>query len=66
MSESHKRPEGECLWLNSLVKDMSRMDQKQRKDTVNEAKVLSSLKHPYVVPGTRTIPVLSEHLRVLV
>lgn len=29
--------------------DMSRMDQKQRKDAVNEVKVLASLKHPYVV-----------------
>lgn len=29
--------------------DMSRMDSKQRKDAVNEVKVLSSLKHPYIV-----------------
>mmetsp|Transcript_105327 Transcript_105327/g.298122 ORF Transcript_105327/g.298122 Transcript_105327/m.298122 type:complete len:416 (-) Transcript_105327:59-1306(-) len=31
------------------VIDMSRMDSKQRKDSINEVKVLSSLKHPYVV-----------------
>lgn len=31
------------------VIDMSRMDSKQRKDAANEVKVLSSLKHPYIV-----------------
>jgi NIMA (never in mitosis gene a)-related kinase len=31
------------------VIDMSRMDGKQRKDAINEVKVLSSLKHPYIV-----------------
>jgi len=31
------------------VIDMTRMDSKQRKDAINEVKVLSSLKHPYVV-----------------
>lgn len=29
--------------------DMSRMDSKQRKDAINEVRVLSSLKHPYIV-----------------
>lgn len=29
--------------------DMSRMDSKMRKDAINEVKVLSSLKHPYIV-----------------
>eukprot|EP00929_Paragymnodinium_shiwhaense_P115210 TRINITY_DN8393_c0_g1_i1.p1 TRINITY_DN8393_c0_g1~~TRINITY_DN8393_c0_g1_i1.p1 ORF type:complete len:436 (+),score=108.59 TRINITY_DN8393_c0_g1_i1:159-1466(+) len=29
--------------------DMSKMDSKQRKDAINEVKVFSSLKHPYVV-----------------
>lgn len=31
------------------VIDMSRMDSKQRKDAANEVKVLSSLKHPYII-----------------
>jgi len=31
------------------VIDMQRMDAKQRKDTINEVKVLSSLKHPYII-----------------
>lgn len=31
------------------VIDMSRMDSKQRKDAINEVRVLSSLKHPYIV-----------------
>jgi NIMA (never in mitosis gene a)-related kinase len=29
--------------------DMTRMDGKQRKDAINEVKVLSSLKHPYII-----------------
>mmetsp|Transcript_112887 Transcript_112887/g.319334 ORF Transcript_112887/g.319334 Transcript_112887/m.319334 type:complete len:428 (+) Transcript_112887:246-1529(+) len=29
--------------------EMTRMDTKQRKDTINEVKVLSSLKHPYII-----------------
>jgi NIMA (never in mitosis gene a)-related kinase len=31
------------------VIDMARMDTKQRKDAINEVKVLSSLKHPYII-----------------
>merc|ERR1719428_40230 len=29
--------------------DISRMDSKERRDAVNEVRVLSSLKHPYIV-----------------
>jgi len=36
------------LYVMKVI-DMSRMDSKQRKDAINEVKVLSSLKHPYVV-----------------
>jgi NIMA (never in mitosis gene a)-related kinase len=36
------------LYVMKII-DMSRMDQKQRKDAINEVKVLSSLKHPYIV-----------------
>lgn len=36
------------LFVMKII-DMSRMDSKQRKDAVNEVKVLSSLKHPYIV-----------------
>lgn len=40
-------PEGK-LYVMKLI-DLSRMDSKQRKDTTNEVKVLSSLKHPYII-----------------
>jgi NIMA (never in mitosis gene a)-related kinase len=36
------------LYVMKII-DMSRMDSKQRKDAANEVKVLSSLKHPYIV-----------------
>lgn len=36
------------LYVMKVI-DMSRMDGKMRKDAVNEVKVLSSLKHPYIV-----------------
>merc|ERR1719253_2385986 len=36
------------LYVMKII-DMSRMDQKQRKDAINEVRVLSSLKHPYIV-----------------
>lgn len=36
------------LYVMKII-DMSRMDSKQRKDAINEVKVLSSLKHPYIV-----------------
>jgi NIMA (never in mitosis gene a)-related kinase len=36
------------LYVMKVI-DMSRMDGKQRKDAINEVKVLSSLKHPYIV-----------------
>merc|ERR1719272_2905407 len=36
------------LYVMKII-DMSRMDSKMRKDAVNEVKVLSSLKHPYIV-----------------
>mmetsp|Transcript_97106 Transcript_97106/g.274489 ORF Transcript_97106/g.274489 Transcript_97106/m.274489 type:complete len:342 (+) Transcript_97106:146-1171(+) len=40
-------PEGKQYVLKAI--DMSRMDSKERRDAVNEVRVLSSLKHPYVV-----------------
>lgn len=36
------------LFVMKII-DMSRMDNKQRKDAANEVKVLASLKHPYIV-----------------
>jgi len=36
------------LYVMKII-DMSRMDTKQRKDAINEVRVLSSLKHPYIV-----------------
>eukprot|EP00439_Symbiodinium_sp_Y106_P022455 s3659_g2.t1 len=36
------------LYVMKII-DMSRMDPKQRKDAINEVRVLSSLKHPYIV-----------------
>eukprot|EP00927_Polykrikos_kofoidii_P038724 TRINITY_DN33146_c0_g1_i1.p1 TRINITY_DN33146_c0_g1~~TRINITY_DN33146_c0_g1_i1.p1 ORF type:complete len:362 (-),score=56.99 TRINITY_DN33146_c0_g1_i1:220-1305(-) len=39
--------EGKQFVLKAI--DISRMDSKERKDAVNEVRVLSSLKHPYVV-----------------
>mmetsp|Transcript_69247 Transcript_69247/g.122511 ORF Transcript_69247/g.122511 Transcript_69247/m.122511 type:complete len:427 (+) Transcript_69247:85-1365(+) len=36
------------LYVMKII-DMSRMDSKQRKDAINEVRVLSSLKHPYIV-----------------
>lgn len=36
------------LYVMKLI-DISRMDTKQRSDAVNEVRVLSSLKHPYIV-----------------
>lgn len=42
-----KDPEGKMYVIKVI--DMSRMDSKQRKDAVNEVKVLSSLKHPYII-----------------
>lgn len=42
-----KDPEGQNFVLKAI--DISRMDAKERRDAVNEVKVLSSLKHPYVV-----------------
>eukprot|EP00928_Gymnodinium_smaydae_P011390 TRINITY_DN14209_c2_g1_i1.p1 TRINITY_DN14209_c2_g1~~TRINITY_DN14209_c2_g1_i1.p1 ORF type:complete len:332 (-),score=75.17 TRINITY_DN14209_c2_g1_i1:75-1070(-) len=39
--------EGRSFVLKAI--DISRMDQKERRDAVNEVRVLSSLKHPYVV-----------------
>ena len=38
------------LYVMKII-DMSRMDTKQRKDAINEVRVLSSLKHPYIVLG---------------
>lgn len=42
-----KDPEGRPYVLKAI--DISRMDSKERRDAVNEVRVLSSLKHPYVV-----------------
>lgn len=42
-----KDPENRQYVLKAI--DISRMDSKERKDAVNEVRVLSSLKHPYVV-----------------
>lgn len=42
-----KDPENRQYVLKAI--DISRMDAKERKDAVNEVRVLSSLKHPYVV-----------------
>lgn len=39
--------EGKLYVMKTI--DISRMDGKQRKDAINEVKVLSSLKHPYIV-----------------
>mmetsp|Transcript_49486 Transcript_49486/g.107757 ORF Transcript_49486/g.107757 Transcript_49486/m.107757 type:complete len:355 (+) Transcript_49486:143-1207(+) len=39
--------EGKPFVLKAI--DLSRMDSKERRDAVNEVRVLSSLKHPYVV-----------------
>lgn len=36
------------LYVMKII-DMSRMDSKQRRDAINEVRVLSSLKHPYIV-----------------
>eukprot|EP00929_Paragymnodinium_shiwhaense_P066190 TRINITY_DN33172_c0_g1_i1.p1 TRINITY_DN33172_c0_g1~~TRINITY_DN33172_c0_g1_i1.p1 ORF type:complete len:378 (-),score=88.99 TRINITY_DN33172_c0_g1_i1:111-1244(-) len=40
-------PEGRPFVLKAI--DISRMDNKERRDAVNEVRVLSSLKHPYIV-----------------
>jgi len=40
-------PEGKPYVLKAI--DISRMDSKERRDAMNEVRVLSSLKHPYVV-----------------
>lgn len=42
-----KDVEGKHFVLKAI--DISRMDSKERRDAVNEVRVLSSLKHPYVV-----------------
>lgn len=42
-----KDSEGRPFVLKAI--DISRMDAKERRDAVNEVKVLSSLKHPYVI-----------------
>jgi NIMA (never in mitosis gene a)-related kinase len=42
-----KDPENRQYVLKAI--DISRMDSKERRDAVNEVRVLSSLKHPYVV-----------------
>lgn len=39
--------EGKLYVMKTI--DISRMDGKQRRDAINEVKVLSSLKHPYIV-----------------
>lgn len=40
-------PEGKLYVMKTI--DMSGMDKKQRRDAINEVRVLSSLKHPYIV-----------------
>jgi len=40
-------PEGKLYVMKTI--DMSAMDKKQRRDAINEVRVLSSLKHPYIV-----------------
>mmetsp|Transcript_88627 Transcript_88627/g.228589 ORF Transcript_88627/g.228589 Transcript_88627/m.228589 type:complete len:329 (-) Transcript_88627:296-1282(-) len=42
-----KDPEGRQYVLKAI--DISRMDAKERRDAANEVRVLSSLKHPYIV-----------------
>lgn len=40
-------PEGKLYVMKTI--DMSAMDRKQRRDAINEVRVLSCLKHPYIV-----------------